>query len=137
MSILRDIVIWEYHFQLKRVKKSELNENKTLEVSILNVANLISIFIVLPIILIVGAHVLMSLDSKLEINKWRGAFPVAILIMINLVLLQKYLKGLDFSNLISASFDANLRKKMIFLRASFFILFLCSWVYVIYILKYA
>ena len=135
--MMKTIVGWEYHFQLKRAKKRELNENITLEVSIWSVANLISIFIVLPIILIVGAHVLMSLDSKLEINKWVGAFPVAILIMINLVLLQKYLKGLDFSNLISASFDANLRKKMIFLRASFFILFLCSWVYVIYILKYA
>lgn len=134
---MKTIVGWEYHFQLKRAKKRELNVNITLEVSIWSVANLISIFIVLPIILIVGAHVLMSLDSKLEINKWVGAFPVAILIMINLVLLQKYLKGLDFSNLISASFDANLRKKMIFLRASFFILFLCSWVYVIYILKYA
>lgn len=137
MSMMKTIVGWEYHFQLKRAKKRELNVNITLEVSIWSVANLISIFIVLPIILIVGAHVLMSLDSKLEINKWVGAFPVAILIMINLVLLQKYLKGLDFSNLISASFDANLRKKMIFLRASFFILFLCSWVYVIYILKYA
>ncbi len=135
--MMKTIVGWEYHFQLKRAKKRELNVNITLEVSIWSVANLISIFIVLPIILIVGAHVLMSLDSKLEINKWVGAFPVAILIMINLVLLQKYLKGLDFSNLISASFDANLRKKMIFLRASFFILFLCSWVYVIYILKYA
>lgn len=134
---MKTIVGWEYHFQLKRAKKRELNENITLEVSIWSVANLISIFIVLPIILIVGAHVLMSLDSKLEINKWIGAFPVAILIMINLVLLQKYLKGLDFSNLISASFDANLRKKMIFLRASFFILFLCSWGYVIYILKHA
>lgn len=135
--MMKTIVGWEYHFQLKRAKKRELNENITLEVSIWSVANLISIFIVLPIILIVGAHVLMSLDSKLEINKWIGAFPVAILIMINLVLLQKYLKGLDFSNLISASFDANLRKKMIFLRASFFILFLCSWGYVIYILKHA
>lgn len=137
MSFLKKIVTWEYHFQLKLNEKRKLSEKAILNLSIQNISSLVSIFVVLPLILIVGAHILMSLENKLEINKWIGSIPPLILLMTIYVLIQKRIESFIFKDLTSLPYNPSLRNKMIILRISFFFTFLASMVYVVYVLKFS
>lgn len=133
--MIKQLLEWEYHFRLAKFA-DKVSKEEIYQISASSLATVISLFYIFPIILIIMSLVLYKFNYQIKINKWLGAIPPVVIMMIFYFILNRNFSASIYMNeVMSSDFDQGLANKMKIVRFVGAIFFLCVLVFCTYLLR--